>query len=134
MSDHAIKNARAWVESITEAITALQELESGEESVTFEGESFDDADELRQRIDDMPLSVQVRTGWFAPGGKDEAEPEEFEILLSTGGPALRVYGDIGGAPSLQWQDWGTPWTSYHDTTHDQDKALSAFVGHFWLGD
>ncbi len=134
MSEHAISNARAWIESITDAITALQELESGEESVTFEGDSFDDADELRQRIDEMPLSVSVRTGWFSPGAKEDAEPEEFEILLSTGGPALRVYGEIDGTPYLQWQDWGTPWTSYHDTTNEQDDALQVFVQRFYFGD
>jgi hypothetical protein len=134
-NNHAIGNARAWAASIHEAMTAYQALESGEaESVTYEGETFEDADELRQRIEEMPLSLQVRDGWRSPG-EERADPEEFEILLSTGGPALRIYGEIGAAyPALQWQDWGTPWTDFRDTTDAQDEAISAFVGLFWFGD
>lgn len=134
MSDHAIGNAKAWLGTITAAVAAMHALEQGAESAEFDGETFTDYDDVRQRIDEMPLSVQVRTGWFAPGAKDDAMPEEFEILLSTGGPALRIFGDIGGEPLLQWQDWGTPWTTYHDTTDEEDEALQVFVGNFWLGD
>ena len=134
MTDHAISNARAWAETIAEAMGALRQLDRGEaEAVRFEGGSFDSADELRERIEQMPLSVQVRDGWRSPGG-EKADAEEFEILLSTGGPALRVYGEIGGCHALQWQDWGTPWTDYHDTTDEQDEALSDFVGLFYLED
>lgn len=134
MENHAISNARAWAEYILEAVTAFQSLDNGEaESITYNGESFDDSDDLRERIEEMPLSVQVRDGWRAPGAKSDGA-EEFEILLSTGGPALRIYGEIGGCHSLQWQDWGTPWTDYLDTTDEQDRAISAFVGLFYLGD
>ncbi|MBK6800386.1 MAG: hypothetical protein IPG83_02545 [Novosphingobium sp.] len=137
-NNHAIANARAWAASIHEAMTAYQQLDSGEaETVDYEGEAFDDPDALRQRIEEMPLSVQVRGGWYSPGdyrGQSERQAEEFEILLSTGGPALRITGDIGGAASLQWQDWGTPWTDYRDTTDGQDEAIAAFVGLFYLED
>ena len=134
-TNHAIANARAWAASIHEAMTAYQSLESGEaESVTYEGDAFEDADDLRQRIEEMPLSVQVRDGWRAPGAESDGA-EEFEILLSTGGPALRIYGEIGDAyPALQWQDWGTPWTPYRETTEEQDAAILAFVGLFYLGE
>ncbi len=63
---------------------------------------------------EMPLSVLVRNGWHTPGESGDAEPEEFELLLSTGGPAVRVYGYLGAYGSirsaeLQVQDWGTQW-------------------------
>lgn len=133
-NNHAIANARAWAASIHEAMTAYQQLDSGEaETVDYEGEAFDDSDSLRERIEQMPLSVQVRDGWRSPGAESDGA-EEFEILLSTGGPALRITGDIGGAASLQWQDWGTPWTDYRDTTDGQDEAIAAFVGLFYLED
>jgi len=134
-NNHAIGNARAWAASIHEAMTAYRQLESGEaESVTYEGEAFEDADDLRQRIEEMPLSVQVRDGWRSPGAESDG-PEQFEILLSTGGPALRITGEIGTAfPALQWQDWGTPWTDFGDTTEGQDEAITAFVGLFWFGE
>lgn len=143
MSDHAVSNARAWLETICEAQSALSQLGDGEtERVTFDGEIFDDADELRERIESMPLSVQVRGGWHSPYDRDgfDAKPEEFELLLSTGGPALRIvgkldrYGQIHGTPDLQWQDWGTPWTDLDDMTADQDEAVSAFAGLFWFGE
>ncbi len=133
-NNYAIANARAYAALIHEAMTAYQQLDSGEaETVDYEGEAFDDSDSLRERIEQMPLSVQVRDGWRWPSAESDGA-EEFEILLSTGGPALRITGEIGGSPSLQWQDWGTPWTDYRDTTDDQDEAISAFVGLMYLGD
>lgn len=132
--NHAISNARAWAASILEVMTALDALESGEaESVECDGCTYVDADSLRQHIDEMPLSVQVRGGWYTPGG-EAPDAEEFEILLSTGGPALRIYGDIGGLARLQWQDWGTPWTDYFETSDDEDEAIASFVGSFWFGE
>lgn len=130
---HAIGNARAWAANIASAIAALEALEDGEERAEFDGEEFTDADELRQRIEEMPLAIAVRDGWRSPG-EERADPEEFEILLSTGGPALRIFGDIGGAHSLQWQDWFTPWTDFHETTTEQDEAIERFVGLFWFGE
>ena len=133
MSEHAISNAKGWLSTITGAIAAIALLEEGEEGETvaeFDGETFTYVDDVRQRIHEMPLSVLIRDGWRQPG--ERGEPAEFEILLSTGGPALRIYGDIGGEPFLQWQDWGTPWTTYHDTTGEEDEALRAFTNHFYF--
>jgi len=133
MTDHAISNARAWAETICKGIAALRALEGGEETASFDGEEFDDADTVRERLEEMPLSVRVRDGWRSPGDESDG-PEEFEILLSTGGPALRIYGKIDGEHALQWQDWGTPWTDYRDTTDEQDQAIATFVGLFYLGE
>jgi len=77
-------------------------------------ESQEDA---RQRIQEDPLSVQVRSGWHNVG--ETSEPEEFEILLCTGGPAVRIMGELDeyNQPSrayIQYQDWGTPWTDYFE--------------------
>lgn len=95
------------------------------------GYPFKDADDVRQRIEESPLSVQVRSGWYSPGGHDPANPpEEFEILLSTGGPALRIRGELDEhcQPSRAWleyQDWGTPWTEFHgEGAASQDDLLT----------
>lgn len=134
MSEHAISNARAWAADIKEAMEAFRVLDETEvDSVEYDGEIFEDADDLRQRIEEKPLGLAVRGGWYTPGG-EKPDAEEFEILLSTGGPALRIFGDIGTAGSLQWQDWGEPWTDYVDTTDEEDAALSAFVNLFYLGE
>lgn len=93
-------------------------------------ESREDAE---QRIQDDPLSIEVRSGWTSIGEPFEAE--EFSILLTTGGPAVRIVGDIDqyGEPSrprLQVQDWGTPWTEYLDADRD---VLLTYCRQFYFG-
>lgn len=130
MSEHAIRNAEAWMENVREMVDALD---------AANGKGAAD-EEARQAIEESPLSVQVRGGWYSPG--DEAKggaPEEFEILLSTGGPALRIIGELDQygqpeRPRLQWQDWGTPWTDFVDTSEQDDEALLTFCGVFYFGE
>ncbi|UTC28515.1 hypothetical protein GURKE_05130 [Brevundimonas phage vB_BpoS-Gurke] len=100
-----------------------------------------DADDVRQTITESVLSVQVRDGWRNPGPRDPEDrdgAEEFEVLLSTGGPALRLRGDLGswGDPSnprLQYQDWGTPWTDY-PTSYEDDAAIMTWLSAFYFGE
>ena len=134
-TNHAERNAQAWMDSIKGMIAAMEKAEDERDEATFDGETFD-ADGWRERIQECPLEVSVRAGWHNPGNK--AEDEEFLILLSTGGPALRIVGDLGKYnnpknPRLQYQDWGTPWTEYA-TDADQDEALEKFCAQFYFGD
>lgn len=89
---------------------ALAELTA---AATVDGDLQVDAEAVRDRILESPLSVQVRGGWREPS-MDSDSAEEFEILLSTGGPALRIMGELDqGQPCRAWleyQDWGTGWT------------------------
>jgi len=102
-----IGESNRWSEANPDDAAELAELEKA----AGDCESREDAE---QRIQEDPLSLEVRTGWYTPGG--EAEVEEFNILLSTGGPAVRILGELsGGEPRrayLQVQDWFTPWTDY----------------------
>jgi hypothetical protein len=129
MSDHAKQNAKGHAESIAEGIAALKALDAGAESVKFDGETYEDGDDVRRHLEEIPLSVEVRSDWHTPG--EDSAPGEYSILLSTGGPALRLTGglDYGqpGDARLEWQDWGTPWTEYTDTTEEQDAALLEFA-------
>jgi len=141
MTDHAKQNAASWVETISEGMAAIDRLRnvSGSAQVV-DGIDFDDSDNLSEHLQEMPLSVQVRGTWHAPGDSDSARAAvEYEILLTTGGPALRIRGDLGeyGNPTnarLQYQDWGVPWTDYNDTTPAQDDAIEAFAGLFYFGE
>jgi len=114
--DHGQNNARAWLDNIREMVAALEALESGEtEETTIDGDTYTDPDEVRERIQESVLSVQVRSGWYTPGETPKAE--EFCILLTTGGPALRIIGeldDYGQANNarLEYQDWFEPWTPF----------------------
>lgn len=79
-----------------------------------------------QVIHEDPLSVQVRDGWRNPGEK--GEPEEFSILLCTGGPAVRIIGELDdyNEPSsavIQYQDWGTPWPDWAISRRDGPQAI-----------
>jgi hypothetical protein len=96
----------------------------------------DDREEGRREIEESVLSVEVRDGWRTPGDTGADGAEEYRILLTTGGPALRIFGTLGahGEPEsaeLQMQDWGTPWTRYADA--DEDTLLQ-FARHFYFGE
>ena len=135
MTDHAIQNARGHAESITAIMEAMKQAKDGE-PVEYEGEIFGDVDSLRERAEEMPLEISVRSGWHNPCDTDQA-PEEYLILLSTGGPALRITGDLEGGEAvtaeLQWQDWGTLWTRHHDTTTEEDAAILEYAQLFYFG-
>jgi hypothetical protein len=128
MTDHGQANARAWLENMREMLTALREAE----------ESGDDraAETARERIEESPLSIQIRDGWRAPGANSDG-PEEYEILLTTGGPALRIVGDLDQSEPdtarLQYRDWGTPWTDYRAEPSAEDVALR-FAQVFYFGE
>ena len=95
---------------------------------------------VTQYAQEMPLTVLVRSGWHFPG-EPEQQPEEFEILLSTGGPACRIIGELdrgsvawqsGCRPVMQHQDWFKPWT---ESSYDIDtNALLWFCEQFYFGE
>ena len=113
---------------ILEMVTELREANEDQSSAR--------ADAARQTIDEDPLSVEVRCGWYSPGAAEEhRDPEEFCILLGTGGPATRIIGTLlhGEAESarLQAQDWGTPWTDYRGA---DEAVLLDYARCFWFGE
>jgi hypothetical protein len=72
------------------------------------------ADAIEESCQESALAVDVRSGWGPPS--ETMGPDEFQILLSTGGPALRIIGDLDDFnptdARLEHQDWGTPWTQW----------------------
>jgi len=92
-----------------------------------------DQDDAQQRIYDDPLDVQVRSDWTNPG--ESLMPSEFCILLCTGGPAVRIVGELSehGEPCRAWleyQDWGTPWTQFYSADSD---TLVRYASNFFAG-
>jgi hypothetical protein len=118
--DRAKDQARAQFESIIKMMTALKDAD--------EADNEDAREDVRQTISEDPLSVRIRDGWRNVGEK--AEVEEFEILLCTGGPAVRIIGELGQynepeRATIQYQDWFTSWTDYPlDSVEDDDILLS----------
>ena len=93
-----------------------------------------DADSVREEIQEDPLSVQVRSGWYTPG--ETPEVCEYEILLGTGGPAVRIVGDLRqynepDRARLECQDWFTPWTEVFDVDND---VLLTYARCFYFGE
>lgn len=122
MTEHAKSNAAAWLAEIVEMITAL---DAPDIDTKVE-------EDIHQRIHEGPLSVQFRAGWFDYGKQLDGEVEECAILLSTGGPALRIYCSVtldGWDVELQYQDWGTPWTR-HEISDDEEAALKRYASFF----
>jgi len=77
-----------------------------------ECESREDAE---QRIQEDALSLRI----FGERVDGEWQADRFELLLTTGGPAVRIMGelDANSEPDRAWlevQDWGTPWTQYYE--------------------
>lgn len=144
--DRGRSQAVAQLESIKEMISALEgdpekshkpdcaqrlhtaaECTCGKDDLTRE--------EAEQRIQEDPLSIEVRSGWHTPGGESSAE--EFMILLCTGGPACRIIGSLGQGdepenPRLEYQDWFTPWTPLPLTSEDTEAVL-AYCRCFYFG-
>lgn len=109
--DQGRDNAAACYDGIVEMLDALKKAEE------------DGDDEAREEaitaIDEDPLSVEVR--------------KEYIILLSWGGPAARITGELNehGGPetaSLQYQDWFTAWTDYPC----DEETLLEYARHFYF--
>ena len=109
------------------------------EALGVEDAEMDRLDRAEQDIQESVLSVEVRSGWYQPGSTDGTEkPEEFTILLCTGGPAVRIIGDLDqyGQPErarIEHQDWGTPWTEYRINAEDEEVLLT-YCRQFYFGE
>lgn len=92
-----------------------------------------DEDDARDNIQEDPLDVQVRSDWTNPG--ETLEADEFMILLCTGGPAVRIVGELDrGEPCRAWleyRDWGTPWTQWFGAS---SETLCQYAAHFFFGE
>ena len=108
---------RYWVEANSGDAEELAELEK--QAGEYAGQ-----EEARDAIYETPLSVEVRSGWHAVG-EDAGEPEEFRVVLCTGGPHVELTGDIGGAVRVVFRDWDESGEYYPDA--DELSALDTFV-------
>lgn len=98
----------------------------------------DALDSTLQTIHEDPLSVMVRDGWRLPGGHTEEGPEEYEILLSTGGPATRIVGNLDKycqpeTARLEVQDWFVPWQEWRGEGYSETVLLT-YAQCFYFGE
>jgi len=138
---HAITNARGQLESIKELYREYKENASAFVS------NLDTEEAIVERAREQALSVEFRSGWSC-SPDDLGGPEEFKILLSTGGPACQIRGSLSPYQhpediEIQYQDWGTPWESLQLNSTYADKspnitsdyeALEWFCNCFYFGE
>lgn len=128
--DYAREQAKAQLESIIEMVQAVYDADNANDDNA--------AEEARETIQNDPLSVEVRSAWGTPG--EEMKPAEFNILLCTGGPAVRIMGELDkySQPDrawIQYQDWGTPWTDYVPSmANEANESLLAYCHQFYFGE
>ena len=119
------------VSALVEMAEAHRDAQDADDS-----EAIEDA---QREIHEDPLSVRVRDGWRDPYGESPGI-EEFEILLSTGGPATRIIGTVdeyGGIENfhVEVQDWFKPWTSFARMTGQQgDLIKQYYLSEFYFGE
>ncbi|GAI45120.1 unnamed protein product [marine sediment metagenome] len=99
-------------------------------------EEYHDEGTVCQLIQDDPLSVEVRSDWHTPG--EANPPSEYFILLCSGGPAVRIIGELSehqepDTARLEYQDWFTPWVRYTNTSPEEDEALLTYARQFYFG-
>jgi hypothetical protein len=124
--DHAREQALAQLASIKELTKQLTRNPQADEISALE------------QIRDDALDIQVRRDWEGVGNELPEAPTQYKILLCTGGPAVRIKGNLDGygqpeTAQLEYQDWGTPWTRLPITREDID-ALLAYAGCFYFGE
>lgn len=132
--DGGLSQAIAQFHSIVEMVSALRKSDSPD--------STDDArDAARQAIEDDALSVEVRTGWFNPYSRDaDRAPAEYCILLCTGGPAVRIVGNLSEhcepeSAVIEYQDWFKPWTRWTPgNSHNVESILLDYARVFHFGE
>jgi len=113
-NDHGLSQAKAQYESILEML------------------AIEDDDERQKAIQEDPLEISVRSDWHEPG--DDNVSMKYKILLCTGGPAVRIIGELDPynqpeTAELQHQDWFTDWETMPDA--DEDKLLE-YASYFWF--
>lgn len=124
----AKQQAQAQFDSIREMVKRLQKADKGTDEAEREA--------ARREIEEDPLSVMVRDGWRQPGGASLG-PEEYEILLCTGGPAIRLVGQLGDhnepeTAQLEYQDWFTPWTPWQSRAANAQDILLVYAQSFYF--
>jgi hypothetical protein len=102
---------------LDEIVTLIEAMQAGNASAE---------DELLN----IPLSIEIRDGWRLPGATGDTE--EYRILLSTGGPACCIFGNLDHnnepeTAKIMVQDWFQPWTELTDINDDGREALLTFV-------
>lgn len=116
MSQNSCDQAFAQLASIKEMLRAV------------DNATDDECEAAEQAIYDDPLEVSVRcASWSSP--YDNLEPDEYRVLLCTGGPEVQITGDLNEhmqpvTARLQHRDWFEPWETLSLNAEDTENLLT----------
>lgn len=127
-NEHAKQQALAQLESIVAMVAALRAASNDDQQ----------REVAQTEIEEDPLSLQVRCDWHTVG-EEGTKPSEFMILLCTGGPAVRIRGELDRysepeRPRIEFQDWFTAWQPLHSLSDEENDALLEYCRVFYFGD
>lgn len=132
MSEHSQEQAKAHLDRIKELAAQLRQANADED--------WEQREDIELTIQEDALEILVRDDWRRPSAEPVLTdtPTEFLILLSTGGPAVRVTGslDINCLPSnvqLEHQDWFEVWQQYPLSPSDYRAVLEYASQHYFGG-
>ena len=125
---HSESQARAKLADIVEMMAALKDA----------GDDDKKRDDAQQTIDESILECAIRLGWHQIGKPEDAD-KEFMLLLCTGGPAVRVRGELDQYNNpenvvIEHQDWFTLWQEFTGLTDVEEKALLNYACQFYFGE
>jgi len=121
--NRAERQAKAKLSGIQELMRAYDKVE----------EQQNEQDSILEDIQNYALDVQIREGFHSIGQEGDME---YALLLCTGGPAVRVRGDLDqfGYPIsaiLEFQDWFTSWEGV-DISIKEEEILVRFASFYYF--
>lgn len=95
-----------------------------------------DREAASERVQQDALSVEVRSGWTELGG--DMAPEEFRIVLCTGGPHVEIRGELDQhcEPRRAWLSYfgaSVPRATYYGPLADTEVLLT-YCREFYFGE
>ena len=153
-TNYAYEEAEAQMQAIHEMVAALNcdydrldELTDQDTELTQEEQAeltelkdaaggCADRDDASTRAHENALSVEVRSGWSEVGAV--GAPEEFRIVLCTGGPHVEIRGELdqNGEPRgarLDYFGASVPRSTYHGPLSDAGVLLT-YCQEFYFGE
>jgi len=127
MSDNSKTTLRSTISDL------VADYEEYQKKIAYD--EYEKVESLCDRLRELPLSCEVRSGWEAHSSKFTAL--EFRIMIGTGGPAYWVAGDLDQydeptSVKAFHQDWYEPEQVIYLNEKEQ-AAVDWFAGLFYWG-
>ena len=110
--------------------------ESGQRFIETASEVLKRVNSNNEKVSEEAREEIVNNALEVATGKDFDGTETYMILLSTGGPATRIIGELDehGQPTtatFQFQDWFLPWTEAQ-LSQEEKQTLIKYAEFFYF--